>query len=51
MYNTKRNSGKSSVSHGEGRVVHAIVNCLCNVCGSTHSSGHVVNGSFARAAF
>ena len=40
-------SGKSGISHGkgEGHVVHAGVNCVCNVCGS------VVIGSFARAAF
>ena len=46
-------SGKSGVSHGkgEGHVVHAGVNCVCNVCGSAHSCGCVVNGSFARAAF
>ena len=31
--------------------MHAVVNCvMCNVCGSTHSSGRVVNGSFAMAA-
>ena len=41
-------SGKSGVSHGkgEGHVVHAVVS---NVCGSTHSSGYVVN--FPRATF
>ena len=46
-------SGKSGVSHGKGEdhVVHAGVNCVCNVCGSTHSCECVVNGSFARAAF
>ena len=46
-------SDKSGVSHGkgEGHVVHAGVNCVCNVCGSAHSCGCVVNGSFARAAF
>ena len=46
-------SGKSCVSHGkgEGHVVHAGVNCVCNVCGSAHSCGCVVNGSFARAAY
>ena len=46
-------SAKSGVSHGKGedRVVHAGVNCVCNVCGSTHSCGCVVNSSFARAAF
>ena len=39
-------SGKSGVSHGkgEGHVVHAGVNCVCNVCGSAHSCGCVVNG-------
>ena len=36
---------------GEGHVVHAGVNCVCNVCGSARSCGCVVNGSFARAAF
>ena len=43
----------SSNSHGkgEGHVVHAGVDCVCNVCGSTHSCGCVVNGSFAKAAF
>ena len=43
-------SGKSSISHGkgEGRVVYASV---CNVCGSAHSCGCVVNVTFARAAF
>ena len=44
----------SLVSHMvrvEGHVVHAGVNCDCNVCGSAHLCGHVVNGSFARAAF
>ena len=46
-------SCKSGVSHGkgEGHVVHAGVNCVCNVCGSARSCGCVVNGSFARAAF
>ena len=46
-------SGKSGVSHGkgEGYVVHAGVNCVCNVRGSVHSCGCVVNGTFARAAF
>ena len=47
-------SSKSGVSHGkgEGHVVHAGVNSVCNVCGSAHSCGRcVVNGSFARAAF
>ena len=45
-------SGKSGISHGnsEGPVVHAAW-CKCNVCGSTHSCGCVVNGSFARVAF
>ena len=38
----------SLVSH---MVRDAGVNCVCNVCGSTHSCGCVVNGSFARAAF
>ena len=40
-------SGKSGVSRGkgEGHVVHAGVNCVCNVCGSAHSCGCVVNGS------
>ena len=31
--------------------MHAGVNCVCNVCGSAHSCGCVVNGTFARAAF
>ena len=46
-------SCKSGVSHGKGEdhVVHAGVNCVCNVCGSARSCGCVVNGSFARAAF
>ena len=46
-------SGKSGISHGkgEGHVVYASVNCVCNVCGSAHSCGCVVNGTFARAAF
>ena len=46
-------SGKSGISHGkgEGHVVYASLNCVCNVCGSAHSGGCVVNGSFARAAF
>ena len=41
----------SSHGKGDGHVVHAGVNCVCNVCGSAHSFGYVVNGSFARAAF
>ena len=34
-------SGKSGISHGkgEGHVVYASVNCVCNVCGSAHSCG------------
>ena len=45
--------GKSGKSHGkgEGHVVHAGINCVCNVCGSAHSCGCVVNGTFARGAF
>ena len=45
--------GKSGVSHGKGKghVVHAGVNCVCNVCGSANSYGCVVNGTFARATF
>ena len=41
------------ISHGkgEGHVVHAGVNCVCNGCGSAHSCGCVVNGTFARAAY
>ena len=41
--------GKSGVSHGkgEGHVVHASINCVCNVCSSAHSYGCVVNGTFA----
>ena len=42
--------GKSGKSH-EGHVVHAGVICVGNVCGSAHSCGCVVNGTFARAAF
>ena len=44
--------GKSGKSHGkgEGHVVHTGLNCVCNVCGSAHSCGCVVNGSFARVA-
>ena len=44
-------SGKFGISHGksEGHVVYASVNCVCNVCGSAHSCGCVVNGTFARA--
>ena len=40
--------GKSGISHGkgEGHVVHAGVNCVCNVCGSAHSCGCVVSGTF-----
>ena len=30
--------------------MHAGVNCVCNVCGSTHSCGCMINDSFARAA-
>ena len=46
-------SGKSGVSHGkgEGHIVHAGVNCVCNVCDSAHSCGCMVNSTFARAAF
>ena len=46
-------SGKSGVSQGkgEGHIVHAGVNCVCNVCGSAHACGCVVNGIFAREAF
>ena len=47
-------SGKSGVSHEAHvvyDVVYASVNCVCNVCGSAHSCGCVVNGSFAKAAF
>ena len=46
-------SGKSDMSHskGEGYVVHAAVNCVCNVYGSAHSCVWVVNGSFAKVAF
>ena len=43
-------SGKSGISHSKGED-HAGVNCVCNVCGSAHSCGCNVNGSFARAAF
>ena len=43
-------SGKSGISHGkgEGHVVHVGVICVCNVCGSAHSCGCVVNGTFSR---
>ena len=43
-------SGKPDVSHGkgEGHFVRAGVNRVCGVCGSAHSCGCVVNGSFAR---
>ena len=44
-------SGKSGISHGKGEIVHAGVNCVCNVCGSAHSCACMVDGSFARAAF
>ena len=46
-------SGKSGILHGkgEGHVVYASVNRVCNVCGSAHSCGCVVNGTFAREAF
>ena len=46
-------SGFTCISHGKGEdhVVHAGVNCVCKVCGSAHSCGCVVNGTFARAAF
>ena len=46
-------SDKSGISHGkgEGHVVHAGVNCVCNVYDSSHSCGCMVNDSFARAAF
>ena len=46
-------SGKSGVSHGkgEGHVVHAGVNCVCNVCGSAHSCGCVVNVSLLGQPF
>ena len=30
--------------------MHVVIDCVCNVCGSTHSYGCVVNGSFARVA-
>ena len=43
-------SGKSGISHGKGEG-HAGVICVCNVCGSAHSCGCVVNSTFARAAF
>ena len=46
-------SSKSGISHGkgEGHVVHAGINCVCHVCGSAHSCGCVVIGSFARVTF
>ena len=33
-------SGKSGISHGKGEGLHAGVNCVCNVCGSTLSWVH-----------
>ena len=42
--------GKLGKSGGKGEG-HAGVNCVCNVCGSAHSCGCVVSGSFSRAAF
>ena len=44
-------SGKSGISHGKGEGHVAYASVTCNVCGSAHSCGCVVNGSFARAAF
>ena len=46
-------SGKSGISHGkgEGHAVYASVNCVCNVCGSAHSCGCVVNGTLLRQPF
>ena len=43
----------SGVSHGkgEGHVVHAGVNCVYNVCGSTHSCGCVLNALLLRQPF
>ena len=43
----------SGISHGkgEGHVVHTGVNYVYNVCGSAHSCGCVVKGTFARAAY
>ena len=48
-----RKSGKSGISHGkgEGHVVHAGVNCVCNVCGSAHSCGCVVDGTLLGQPF
>ena len=37
----------SLVSHMVSHDVHAGVNCVCNVYGSAHSCGCVVNGTFA----
>ena len=41
-------SGKSGISRGkgEGHVVDAGVNCVCNMCGSAHSCGCVVKWQF-----
>ena len=60
VHNTTKTTliGTSPSSHvyivagckAEGRVLHAGVNCVCNVCGSVHSCGWVVNGSFAMGA-
>ena len=43
-------SCKSGISHGKG-VVHAAINCVCNVCGSAHSCGGVVNSSLLSIVF
>ena len=37
---------KSNRLASEGHVVHAGVNCVCNVCDSAHSCGCVINGQF-----
>ena len=41
-------SGKSGISHGkgEGHVVYASVNCVCNVCGSGWSPLMWVHGQW-----
>ena len=41
-------SDKCGISHGKD-VGHVVQNYDCNVCGSTHCCGCVVNCSFARA--
>ena len=49
----KTSASECSISHGkgEGHVVHAGINCVCNVCGSTNSCGCVVNGNLLGQPF